>query len=142
MGFLDKAKAQAQQLAVKAQEGVKTGQEKLEQSQARKVADGQLHDLGLALYLERTGRGTPETAGTVVGLVAQLQAYEAEHGRIDAPPPAPAPQTAPSAYGDPAAYAPPPAPAAAAPTAPPPPTAPPAPPAPAAPPASYSLDDL
>ena len=45
MGFLDKAKQQATQLAQKAQEGVKTGQAKLEML----VAQGRLAIAGLAL---------------------------------------------------------------------------------------------
>ena len=39
MGFLDKAKQQATQLAQKAQEGVKTGQAKLDQVQTKKKED-------------------------------------------------------------------------------------------------------
>lgn len=86
MGFLDKAKAQAQQLATKAQEGVKTGQAKLEQTQAKKKGDALLRDLGAAVFLERTGRGTPETAAEIERLLAALRDHEAEHGAVDTAP--------------------------------------------------------
>ena len=89
MGFLDKAKEQAQSLAVKAQEGVKTGvkagQEKLEQVQAARKADALLRDLGAAVFLEKSGRGTG-TAADVDRLVAELAAHEAEHGPVDLAP--------------------------------------------------------
>lgn len=144
MSFFDKAKAQAQQLAVKAQEGVKTGQEKLEASQAAKHADALLRDLGAQVYLQQTGRPTADGAAQVARLTAELQRYEAEYGPLDPTPKAgaaaatpPAPPAPPTAGAvPPPAYAPPPAPSAAAP--------PPAPPAPPAPPqgGNFSLDDL
>lgn len=149
MSFFDKAKAQAQQLAVKAQEGVKTGQEKYEASQAAKHADALLRDLGAQVYVQQTGRPTADGAAQVARLTAELQRYEAEYGPIDPTPKAgaaapeaaaataPAPAAPPTVGAvPPPAYAPPPAPAAAAP--------PPAPPAPPAPPqgGNFSLDDL
>ncbi len=145
MGFLDKAKAQAQQLAVKAQEGAKAGQEKIEASQAAKRADALLHDLGAQVYLQMSGRATPETAAEVERLLSELRAHEAEHGPVnpapkaDAAPPVPVPVPVEGA-------APPVPPAPPAPGAPPAPVAPPAPPAPPASPApqggNFSLDDL
>lgn len=101
MGFLDKAKAQAQALAEKAQEGVKTGQEKIEEVQAARKADGLLRDLGAAVLLERTGRATPDTAATVERLVAELSAHEAEHGLSVAPRAAADPAAGPPASGSP-----------------------------------------
>ena len=58
MGFLDKAKQQATQLAQKAQEGVKTGQAKLDQVQAKKKEDALLRDLGAVVLRgeDRAGR--------------------------------------------------------------------------------------
>ena len=50
MGFLDKVKATAQQAAEKAQEGVKTGQAKLQEAKEKRSADAALRDLGAALY--------------------------------------------------------------------------------------------
>ena len=49
MGFLDKAMSQVQQAA-------KQGQEKLDDLQAKKAADGLLRDLGAWVYATETGR--------------------------------------------------------------------------------------
>lgn len=140
MGFFDKAIAQAQQLAEKAaektQEGVKAGQDKLEQAQAKRTADAALRDLGAALYLERTGRGSAETAAAVASISAQLAQHEAEHGPIELRPAG----VSPADEGPAVPPTPPPAPVT--PTSPPAPVPPPAPPAPPAPAAGFSLDDL
>ena len=106
MGFLDKAKGQAQVLAAKAQEGVKTGQEKLEQVQAARRADAMMRDLGVAVFLERTGRGSAQTTADAERLVAELSAHEAEHG-IDASPKT-QPAQAPAGEAQPGQAAPPP----------------------------------
>jgi hypothetical protein len=79
MGFLDKAKAQAQQLATK-------GQEKYEQTTSKRKSDALLRDLGAAVFAQKTGKGTPETDGEVERLLAELRALEAEHGAIDTAP--------------------------------------------------------
>lgn len=86
MGLLDKAKAQAEKLATKAQEGVKTGQAKLEEVQAKRKADALLRDLGAAVFAEKTGNGTAETAAEIERLVAALRDHETEHGTIDTSP--------------------------------------------------------
>jgi hypothetical protein len=83
MGFMDKVKAQAEVGMAKANDLTKAGQEKLDQATAKHKADGMLHDLGLALYAERVGRGTDGTAADVERLVTALQEYEAEYGTID-----------------------------------------------------------
>ena len=83
MGFMDKVKAQAEVGLAKATEATKAGQEKLDQATAKHKADGVLHDLGAALYAERVGRGTDQTAADVERLVADLQAHEAEHGNLE-----------------------------------------------------------
>ena len=54
MGFLDKAKQQATQLAQKAQEGVKTGQAKLDQAQIQEEG-GRAAGLSGDLFL-RSGK--------------------------------------------------------------------------------------
>jgi hypothetical protein len=82
MGFMDKVKAQAEVGLAKATEATKAGQEKLDQTTAKHKADGMLHDLGAALYAERVGRGTDETAADAERLVTDLQAYEAEYGTL------------------------------------------------------------
>jgi hypothetical protein len=67
----------------KANDLTKAGQEKLDQASAKHKADGMLHDLGAALYSERVGRGTDQTAADVERLVADLQAHEVEHGNLE-----------------------------------------------------------
>jgi hypothetical protein len=79
MGFLDKAKAQAQQLATK-------GQEKFEQTQAKRKEVALLRDLGAAVYAQKSGKGTPETDAEIERLVGELRAHESEHGAIDTKP--------------------------------------------------------
>ena len=86
MGFLDKAKQQATQLAQKAQEGVKTGQAKLDQVQSKKKEDALLRDLGAVFYAEKTGRATGETAAEIERLVSELRSHEAEAGAISTEP--------------------------------------------------------
>ncbi len=84
MALMDKMKAQAAQLAQKAQEAGKAGQAKIEDAQARRKADGMLRDLGAAVYAQRTGKATGDTAGDIDKLVAELTAHEAEHGPLSA----------------------------------------------------------
>jgi hypothetical protein len=55
MGFVDKVKAQAAQVAEKAQEGMKSGQEKVEEAQSRRKAEALLRELGTLVYAQRTG---------------------------------------------------------------------------------------
>ncbi len=79
MGFLDKVKAQAEQVASKAQQGVSQGQAKLGELQVRRHADALLRDLGAAYYAElRTGgeRAAVERA------LAAVDGHVAEHGPI------------------------------------------------------------
>ena len=170
MGFLDKVKEQGTALAAKAQEGVKQGQAKLDDGQARKRADAHLHDLGAWLWAQKNGRDDGQGDAEVSRLLGELSAYEAEHGALPlpmilpaggefdleslddtaaAPPPPPAEGAPPPPPAESAAPPPPPAsaPAAAAPpppaaAPPPPPAAAPAPPAPAAPPGGFTLDDF
>ena len=57
MALFDKVKQQASQVAAKAQEAGKAGQQKLADAQAKRRADGMLRELGLAAYSEQAGRG-------------------------------------------------------------------------------------
>ena len=84
MALMDKMKAQAAQLAQKAQEAGKAGQSKIEEVQAKRRADGLLRQLGQAVYAQHTGTATPETSGQIDSLIADLKAYEAEHGPLAA----------------------------------------------------------
>jgi hypothetical protein len=82
MGLMDKVKAQAEVGLAKASEAGKAGQAKLEEAQAKRRADGLLHDLGGFVYAEAAGRGTPATASEQTRLIEELEKYEAEHGPL------------------------------------------------------------
>lgn len=114
MGFMDKLKVQAEQVAKQAQAGVAQGQAKLSDLQAKKAADGLLHDLGAAVYAAQRQGGPHEP---IEQIMAALDAHAATHGPIDtgAGTPAAAPAAAPTASAD---GSPTPAPPAATPTTP------------------------
>src|ERR1700674_5048817 len=76
MGLMDKVKAQANQLAQQANQGMA----KFDQSQHNKRADGMLRNLGAAVYAERTGKATAETPGLIDKLIADIAAHEAQYG--------------------------------------------------------------
>lgn len=78
MGFMDKVKAQAAQVAEKAQEGLKTGQAKMEEMQDRKKGDALLHDLGALVYAQRMGRASEGADADIDRIVAELKAQEDE----------------------------------------------------------------
>ena len=79
MGLLDKAMAKGQELAAK-------GQEKLAETQEMRRKDALLRDLGAAVFAEKTGRGTGETAAEIERLVAELrEVEEAEAARPPRP---------------------------------------------------------
>ena len=161
VGFLDKVKEQGTALAAKAQEGVKQGQAKLDDGQAKKKADAHLQDLGAWLWAQKNGRDDGTGEAEVARILGELSAFEAEHGALPlptilpaggefnleslddsgAPPPpaaAPAPPATSAAPPPPGAAPPPPAAAPPAPAPAPPPAA-----APEAPPAGgFTLEDF
>ena len=103
MGFLDKVKSQAEQVA-------KQGQDKINEVQAKRASDALLRDLGAWYYASRTGRDEGRGAEQIERLVGELEAHEAEHGPLGAhddaggtdasAPPVPPPPTAPAASAD------------------------------------------
>lgn len=84
MGLMDKVKAQATQVAAKAQEAGKVGQAKLEAVQAKRKADTLLSELGKVTFDAHEGRGAPGDEKRAADLMEQLRQYEAEYGQIDA----------------------------------------------------------
>jgi hypothetical protein len=84
MALMDKMKAQAQQLAQKAQEAGKAGQSKIEDVQAKRKWDGLLRDLGAAVYAQKSGSATADTDADVERIVKELTDLEAQNGPIDA----------------------------------------------------------
>ena len=86
MGLMDKVKAQATQLAEKAQEAGKAGQAKIGTLQTKKQADALLRELGAHHFAKAKGRGDDQTDTKIAGVMAQLDAHEQEHGQIDLSP--------------------------------------------------------
>jgi hypothetical protein len=80
---MDKVKAQATQLADKAQQAGQAGQAKLADLQAKRKGDALLLELGGEVYSQKVGRADSGAETRIAGLVARLQAYEAEHGTLD-----------------------------------------------------------
>ncbi len=83
MGLMDKMKAQASQLADKAQEAGKVGQAKLNALQARRRADGLLTELGRMTYQSAIGKPVADEQARANDLVEQIRQYEAEYGSLD-----------------------------------------------------------
>ncbi len=88
MGFLDKAKEKASEIAEKAKE-------KVDDVQAKRKADDLLQDLGRVTFADKTSRSTATAADDTARIVADLQKLEAEGTTIlkgtepgDPPPPA------------------------------------------------------
>jgi hypothetical protein len=75
MGFLDKAKQQAQDLKGKV-EG------KVEDVQVKRKADAQLEVLGRLVYAQRTDRPAADTDGEIGRIVEALRALEAEGASV------------------------------------------------------------
>jgi hypothetical protein len=83
MALFDKVKEQASQVAKKAQEAGKAGQAKIEDAQAKRKFDGMLRDLGAAVYSEKTGEVTDNSA-EIDRIVGELKAFDAEREADDA----------------------------------------------------------
>ena len=79
MSWKDKIRAQAAELAEKAQAGVAQGQAKVSEIQAKRRADALLRDLGAAVYAEHRGANS---AVERQRLLTALDGHAAEHGPI------------------------------------------------------------
>jgi hypothetical protein len=82
VGIMDKVKAQATQIADKAQQAGQVGQAKIAEIQAKRRADALLLELGGLVYSERAGRPLPDGETRIAGVVAKLRDHEAEHGPV------------------------------------------------------------
>lgn len=134
MGFMDKVKASAQQVASEAEKAVKQGQDKLDEAQSKRKANELLRDLGAWYYAVQTGRDEGNGPAELARITALIEAHEAENGPLGGapteptpPPPPPGAVPPPPPAGAPVPPPPPGAPASDAIWAPPPPTSPPAP---------------
>jgi hypothetical protein len=96
MGLLDKVKAQAEQVAVKAQQGVSQGQAKLDAMQAKKQGDALLRELGAAYFAQQRSGGS---ADAVTAALAKVDAHVSEHGAVDTTPVMPTQSSAPGETG-------------------------------------------
>ena len=88
MGFMDKVKAAAQDVATQAKAATATAQDKVEQAQTRKKIDENAKKLGYLIHKERT-QGTPAGA-EADALVAEMTALETQLAAAAAAAPAPA----------------------------------------------------
>ncbi|MHB8439605.1 MAG: hypothetical protein ACYDD4_10625 [Acidimicrobiales bacterium] len=80
MGLMDKIKSQAEQLAVKAQQGTSQVQTKFDSVQAKRTSDALLRDLGAAYYAEQRQGGPHDAVETALG---QLDGHIGKTGAID-----------------------------------------------------------
>jgi len=80
MGIMDKAKAEAGQVAQKTQEAAQSGKAKYDQAQANQHANAMLQQLGAAVYAERTGHGTTDSQTKIDKQISDISAYERENG--------------------------------------------------------------
>lgn len=85
MGLMDKVKEGAKQAKDKAQQGVKAGQEKLEDSKLRKKINELKEEIGGLVYAQRTGAGTADTDAEIDRLVGEITAAEHEIETNSAP---------------------------------------------------------
>jgi hypothetical protein len=80
MGLLDKVKETAQKGADLAKEGVKAGQDKLDEQKAKRKIDDLKEELGGVVYAQKTGASTegldPEVE--IARIVAEISAVDAE----------------------------------------------------------------
>ena len=103
MGFLDKAKSQAQKLQ-------ETVTDKTSTLQRDRRAENLLQELGTLRYLELAGRAEPAHAGRLETLRAELIQLEADGTKIGWTPPPPPPAAPDPPIGDPPPPPPPPPP--------------------------------
>jgi hypothetical protein len=80
MGLMDRVKAQASQLAQQAQDAAQEGRAKLDQAQSNRRGDILLRQLGVLVYLDRTGRGSPDTQAKIEQVLNDINAHERQNG--------------------------------------------------------------
>jgi hypothetical protein len=78
MGLLDKVKETAQKGADLAKDGVKAGQDKLDEQKLKKKVGDLKEELGGIVYAQKTGASPENADAEIARLVGELQAAEAE----------------------------------------------------------------
>ena len=89
MPFMDKVKAGAAQAAQKAQEAAKAGQAKIDQVQAKRELDSMFRDLGAAVYAERTGTSSSDSAAEIDRLIGAITTQQEQNESADTSPTSP-----------------------------------------------------
>jgi hypothetical protein len=82
MGFMDKVKEQAAVATALAKDTAQKGHAKVDAAQAKRAADGLLRTIGLAVYLDRTERGSSSAQEQLDAAVESLREYETEYGEL------------------------------------------------------------
>ena len=77
MGLLDKAKDAAKVVGDKAQEGLKAGQEKVDEVKTKKQIEDLKEEIGGIVYLQRTGAASATADADIDKLVKEIQDAEA-----------------------------------------------------------------
>ncbi len=77
MGLLDKAKDAAKVVGDKAQEGLKAGQEKVDEVKTKKQIDDLKQEIGGIVFLQRTGAAPTTADADIDKLVQEIQDAEA-----------------------------------------------------------------
>jgi hypothetical protein len=77
---MDRVKAQASQLAQITQEAAQEGRAKIDQAQASRRGDMLLRQLGVLVFAERTGRGTPDSQEKIEQAISEISAHETQYG--------------------------------------------------------------
>jgi hypothetical protein len=85
MGLLDKVKETAQKGADLAKEGVKAGQDKIDEQKLKKKVGDLKEELGGVVYDQKTGRtsGGLDPEVEIARIVAEINAVEAELAAAD-----------------------------------------------------------
>ncbi len=78
MGLLDKVKETAQKGADLAKDGVKAGQDKLDEQKLKKKVGDLKEELGGILYAQKTGVAPENADAEIERIVGEIQAAEAE----------------------------------------------------------------
>jgi seryl-tRNA synthetase len=108
MGFMDKVKAKAQDVAAEAKKAAEVGKVKVDKLQLKRKQDEAAKQLGYLIHTERA-KGTPGGA-EIDRLIAEISSLQSEMDELDAaaaaeaaggpatppPPPAPEPPAAPA----------------------------------------------
>jgi len=77
MGLLDKAKEAAKTVGDKAQEGIKAGQEKVDEAKTKKRIGSLKEELGGIVFEQRTGSSPANADAEISRIVGEIQEAEA-----------------------------------------------------------------